>query len=69
MVLLTQTITSGDLAEAVQVDDVQSRDVVWQAAQELLPVALFPEAEAFHLGPAVAHGREAVWCALEIVVH
>ncbi len=43
--------------------------MVGEAAQVGCPVALFPEAEAFHLRAGVAHGCEAVWCTLQIVLH
>lgn len=36
------------------------------AAEEISPVALFPETETFHFGAGIAHGCEAVGGALEV---
>ena len=67
LILPTQPITSRESAEPVQINNVQRGDMVGFAAEEVLPVALLPEAEAFHFGAGVAHGREAVGRALEVV--
>lgn len=40
LVLLPQAVAGGDLAEAVEVDDVERADVVRAALQVLLPVAV-----------------------------
>ena len=52
----------------MQIDDVEGRDVVGEAFEEVLPVALFPEAESFHFGARVAHWCETIRGTLEIVV-
>ena len=43
--------------------------MVRKTAEICFPVALFPEAETFHLGAGVAHWCEAVRRTLEIMVH
>jgi hypothetical protein len=68
VVLLTESIASSDLPEAVEIYDIECGDMVRKTAEEFLPVPLFPEAETFHFGSAVAHRCEAIGSTFEIVV-
>ena len=68
MVLLAESIASGDLPEAVKIYDIECGDMVRQTTKEFLPVSLLPEAETFHFCSAVAHGCEAIGSTFEIVV-
>ena len=43
--------------------------MIWKAPQEVLPITLFPEAEAFDFLSRIAHGCEAVWRALKVQVN
>ena len=60
LVVPPQDVTGGHRPEAVQVDDVQRRDVVRPATQKAAPVALLPEAEAVHVLAVVAHRGVAI---------
>lgn len=51
MVLPSEPVTSGNLSESFEVDDVKGANVILATLKVIPPVARFPKAEALHLGP------------------
>ena len=60
LILPAQPVAGGDPPKLDQIDDVERRNVVGLARQMVAPVALLPEAEAFHVFVAVAKRRVTV---------
>lgn len=66
LVLAAQTIASGYLAETLQIDHIQSGNVIPSALQMIAPIALFPETESFHLATRITEWRVRIWSTTEV---
>lgn len=66
MILPTQSIASRNLSESLQVDDVQSGNVIFSALQVIAPISMLPETETIHFFTRIAERCVSVWCPSQI---